>query len=76
MKVPVKVRRITGVPLCVVCKQHNLSAGRGLSITNGVHICMDCAIGIHNIVEDVFETHIPDEEACALHEPAGRKEST
>lgn len=76
MKVQVNTRRITGTPLCAICKQHNLGAGFGLSISNGVHICMDCAIDIHNIVEDVFETHIPEaEENITLHKPVGRKEN-
>ena len=76
MKVPVNTRRISSAPFCVVCKQHNHSAGWGLSIANGVHICMDCAIGIHNIVEDVFEIHNPKaEEDIIPHKPVGEKEN-
>lgn len=41
-------------PICAICKTRNQNCDYGIQIFNGVHICMDCAVDIHNIVEDFY----------------------
>lgn len=41
-------------PICAICETHNESANFGIQFSNGLHICMDCATDIHDLVEDFY----------------------
>ncbi len=43
------------IPCCVVCHTRNYNAGFGISFEGGAHICMECAEGIHSIIEQWHE---------------------
>ena len=45
-------------PICAICETHNESANYGIQFSNGVHICMDCAADIHDLVEDFYNEQL------------------
>lgn len=50
----VLVKETCNAPFCVICRTHNHRAGYGLNIGNGPHICMECAEGIHDFLEQIY----------------------
>lgn len=56
-------RKNTNIPYCVICHTRNYNAGFGISFEGGSHICMECAEGIHGIIEQWHEEHL-EHRAC------------
>ena len=61
-------RKNTNNRYCVVCRTH--SDGAGLTFEDGVHICLDCAETIYNIMGQWHEDHL-DHCNCAQCRSAG-----
>ena len=55
-------RKNTNTRYCVVCR--NRSDGIGITSEDGVHICLDCAEMIHDVMTQWHEVHL-DHCACA-----------
>ena len=49
-------RKNTNNHYCVVCRTH--TSGAGLTSKDGVHICLECAEMIHNIMTQWYEAHL------------------
>ena len=48
------MKMIINTPYCVICEAHNHKAGCGIVFDNGIHICMDCAKGIYDLLDQFF----------------------
>ncbi len=51
------MRKNYAPPICCICRTYNRKAGIGIQVENGVHICMECASDISEIVKNFSEEY-------------------
>ena len=51
-------------PFCVICRTHNRN-GAGITSSDGVHLCLDCAEMIYDVMGQFHAAHLDNCPCCA-----------